>query len=82
MKSLKKIIAEEVAIKRINEAGEDYVDGMDADISTVAEYLVDAVEGNLNDTLALKDFFIRNNITDPQKKKKILTAANKIIKGK
>lgn len=81
MKSLKQIIAEEKAIFKINEA--DEVQDMNLeDVSTVAEYLVDAVEGNINDTLALKDFFIRNGISDPNKKKKILSAANKIIKGK
>lgn len=80
MKTLKQIIKEEKAILRINE--EEAQDMNTEDVGTVAQYLVDSLEGgDLNDTIAVKDFFIRNRITDPNKKKKILSAANKIFKG-
>lgn len=80
MKSLKKIINEEVAIRRIvKEVG--YSDGMDADLDTIAEYFIDEV-GNLDDTVAIKNFFVKNQITDLRQREEILKLANKKLKGK
>jgi hypothetical protein len=79
MKSLKQIIVEESAIKRLSEV--EYVDGMDADINTVAEYFVDEV-GNLDDTVTIRDFFIKNRITDLKTRTAILKLAKKKLQGK
>ena len=78
MKSLKRMIKEEVSLKRLREA--DYVDSMDADLDTVAEYFVDEV-GNMNDTVAIRDFFVKNQITDRKTREKILKLAKKKLDG-
>lgn len=76
MKSLKRIVKEEIAIKRLAEQQPE-----ETDVDTVAEYFVDEV-GNLNDTLAIKDFFIKNGITDIKVREEILKLAKKKLSGK
>ena len=43
--------------------------------------LIDAIEGDMDDTPGIEDFFRRKGITSSQEKKEILRIAGKLIKN-
>lgn len=48
----------------------------------IAQNLVDNLEGDtLDDTVVIQNFFIRQGVSDPRRRQKILRTAKKILDG-
>ena len=76
MINLRQLIREQIAKLKESKT----YDSMDADPESLALDLLDACEGDLGDTIAINDWFRRNQITDRNKKQEILKAAGKAKK--